>query len=310
MPVSRGGGYSGGGSSGSFSSSGSSQSTHFSKKEFPGATRYVFINRYGHSSYFYSNTEPKPKKIGEIFAMMAIWIVAACVICAMLIASSFPQKMSADYCDAKGVYYHDDAGIVLSETTFNQYMQGFYEKTGVEPYLYAITEASFPSKVYGALDKNSLEEFAYDTYLDLYEDEGHYMIFYVRASDGTELWLEMAGTDTTSLLDDTVYESFQNNMQRKLYNSEDKSLAIAECLLIMADEAFIRTSGDIFTFVLGIIIAVAAAVAITFITIAQIKQAKEINDYCNFVANGNGELNSDAPSSEATDEKINFKDYI
>ncbi len=309
MPVSRGGGFSGGGSHGSFSSNGthSSTPTHISRRPYPGATMYVFINRHGQRSQFYSAVPPKRKKLSEIIVLMSIILLVAIGLCAMLIYSSYPRKMGKGYCDATGVYFDDLAGIVKDEKKFNEAMRSFYDKTGVEPYLLTTVESKFPSSVYGKLGKDTLEEYAYDQYLDRFDDEGHYMICYVVANDGTEMWLEMAGTDTTSLLDDTVFESLQENMSTKLYNSEDKSLAIAECLLIMADEAYIRTGFDIFMFVLGILIAVGGAVGVTLGTIAQIKQAQEIDDYFNYVENGGEDIKSE---SNDNSESIDFKDYI
>ena len=267
---------------------------------------YVFINRHGRESYFYSAVEPKRKKLSEIIAMMSMIAISLIVVCLMMIFSSYPTKISDGECEASGVYYTDSADLIKDESAFNAAMKSFYEKTGAEPYLFTTTEALFPSSVYGTLSKNSLEEFAYDKYLDLFDDEGHYMICYARANDGTEMWLEMAGTDTTSLLDDEVFESFRQNMSTKLYNSEDKGLAITECLLVMADEAFVRTGSDIFIFVLAIIIAVGGAVAITLGTIQQIKQMHEINDYCDYVEGGKGKANTDTQDGV----KINFMDHI
>ena len=312
MPVSRGGGFSSGGSHGSFSSNGSNgtPSTHISSKPFPGATRYVFINRYGHSSYFYSSTEPKKKSIGEIISIMAIIFVALAFVCTMLIFSSYPTKLSEDKCNERGTYFYDVADVVKDRVSFNEKMSSFHEKTGVEPYLYTTTEMMFPSSVYGALSKDTFEAFAYDTYLDFFNDEGHYMIFYVLTNTGDRMWIEMAGTDTINLLDDEVFKSFQENMQTKLYNSEDESLAIADCLLIMADEAFVRTKSDIFMFVLAIVIAVGGTVGIVIGTISSIKQARAINDYCDYVEKGGERVKFDDDSSDKNNENIDFKDYV
>lgn len=309
MPVSRGGGFSGGSSGGSFSSNGSSSTNHstrISRKPFPGATMYVYVNRHGNRCQFYSDTPPKRRKMSEIISVMAMVLISVIVIGCMLIASSFPKMLDGEYCKATGKYYTDGAGIVKEELVFNAAMREFYKQTGIEPYLYTLTEEQFPSSVYGALNKNSLEDFAYDKYINLFSDEGHYMIYFAVANDGTELWLEMAGTDTTSLLDDDVFELFQANMQRKLYDAEDKSLAIAAAMLIMADDAFTRTDSDIFLFVIGIVVMVCGAVGIAFATIVQIKQLREINDYCDYTEKGKkGEK-----AEDTADKVADFKDYI
>lgn len=312
MPVSRGGGFSGGGTRGSFSSSGgtSTPPTHISRKAFPGATRYVFINRYGHSSYFYSAVPPKRKSIAGIICIAAIIFAALAVVCTMLIFSSFPTKLGKSDCKPLGTYFYDIAEIIDDRESFNTKMKSFYEKTGAEPYLFTTTETEFPSSVYGALTKDTLEEYAYYTYLELFDDEGHYTVFYARANDGTHMWLEMAGTDTISLLDDEVFASFQENMQTKLYNSEDKGVAIADCLLIMADEAFVRTGTDIFLFVLGIVLAVGGAVGIIIGTIFSVKGAREVNDYCDYTEKGGERVKSDENAEESKDGSIDFKDYL
>lgn len=286
MPVSRGGGFSGGGSHASFSSNGanSTPTAHISRRPFPGATMYLFINRHGQESRIYSNVPPKRKKLSEIFVLMSGILLVAIGLCVLLIHSSYPRKISARDCDATGVYYEDNAGIIEHSEAFNAAMRAFYDQTGAEPFLLTLNEANFPTSVYGQLDKESLKEYAFDYYVNRFDDdEGHYMVCYVIPNNGEYIWLEMAGTNTTALLDDTVFKSFQRNMDAKLVGNENKELAIAECLLIMADEAFVRTGFDVFIFVLGIIFAVGGAVGVTFGTIALVKQAQEINDYCDYV---------------------------
>ncbi len=289
MPVSHGGGFSGGSHGGSFSSSGSrgsgsSASHRFSMRPFPGAMMYVYIGRGGRRHQFYSSEPPKRQNIPLLITAMSIFLLAVIAFTLFASTSVFPSKISNSYCEPTGIYFHDGAGIIEDTASFNASMQAFYEATGAEPYVYTLREENFPTHAYGALTKYTLEDFAYDLYLDTFDDEGHYMIVFAKYSNGEWLWLDMAGTDTTGLIDDAAFEVFQDEMNTKLGDTAytDKGKAVAECFDLLAKEVFVVTVGDYVATILIILLGLGIAVAIIVGTVQLVKQANIINGYCDY----------------------------
>ena len=191
MPSSHGGGFGGGFSGGGgFHSSGGSHSgggtntPRFSNKSFPGATRYAYVNPAGIMCVFYYQGRPsrvKKSSITFLAVLLAFFIILSIVIPMLML----PRKLPESYCEFTGSYYSDNAGIISGSDAdeLNAAFSAFYEKTGVQPYLYTIKAENFPSK-YGSISSYTLEEYAYDLYEKKFNDEGHWLIVFVEYDTG------------------------------------------------------------------------------------------------------------------------------
>ncbi len=242
MPHSSGGGFGGGGGhSGGFHSSGGSGGSHgprFSTRPFSGARKYSYINRYGAVCVFYSVSRPTQKQkpiasiVPLIFALIIVLIVGAVVI-----ANFIPSKLSSRKCNFTGEFYADNAGIVTDVDALNESFDSFYEKTGVQPYLYTLNSSAFPSQ-YGDINKYSLEDYAYDLYLDLFNDEGHWLIVFVKYDSSPYYgWIDMAGDDTDSIITSSFFNKFQQSMQTNLNAQAKSSFNYEKAIIISMDNA-------------------------------------------------------------------------
>ncbi len=292
MAGSRGGGFSGGGGrsfsgGGGFSSSGSRGGgrTFSTRRSFPGATHYVYINAMGLNRGFYSSEVPKRKSYTGTIILFSVILVAIIAFGILAASSIYPTKLSSSYVEETGVYIKDDAGIISDTESFKEDMTLFYEKTGIEPFVYTLAESDFPDRIYGTLDKNSLEEFAYDSYYEFFADEGHYMLVFVKYADGEIMWLEMAGDDTVDLLDGQAFSIFQRSLTSAIAGDEDFGKAVSKCLLDMSEYAFEITSEDKSGRVAIIIVFSFLAVLIVCGAVSSIRQIKMVNEYCDYQEN-------------------------
>jgi len=90
--------------------------------------------------------------------------------------------MDDDFCKKTDSYYTDNIGVVEQSSVMIQGLKKFYEATGVQPYIYFTDNLG---------NRQDIEDFAYDTYLDLFnKDEGHLLlVFYQKYNDEWQLMI-------------------------------------------------------------------------------------------------------------------------
>lgn len=184
MPHSSGGGSHSGGShsssSHSHSSGGGSHSSGpnivRSSKPFSGAHRYVYY-RHHRPQYYYSN-EPKSSSQGSAdflsylmtVGILSIFIIIGVLLLTSVIHISRPVTMPSD----NEVRIEDRLDILSDsdESMLQAALESFRDKTGVVPAVITDSNASWSSYY---LD---LENYAYDLYVNNFEDEKHWLIVY------------------------------------------------------------------------------------------------------------------------------------
>ena len=300
MPSSHGGGFGGGGGGGSFgggfhssggSGGGQPRGPRVSNRPFPGARRYSYINSRGMMVFFYSDTVPRKTSLRSTILLYGGLIIFFVVLAVFLITAAVPKKMSKIYINPTSSYYEDNAGIVTKTDDLNAEFNSFYELTGVQPYLYTINAENFP-KQYGSITKYSLEDFAYDLYLDLFNDEGHWLIVFVKYDDEPYfVWIDMAGDNTQNLINDSFFNRFQRDMQHYLNHATLSNSNMDYCDAIVTSfkysEEYVldmneEARGQIIMYVVifGGLVALMA-----YVLIKSIQQALRINGYVNFTKN-------------------------
>lgn len=227
MPHSSGGGSHGGGShsssfhSSSGSSSGSSGPTRqTSAKPFPGAARYYYYNRAGHLGYFYSNMNPRQEyaKVSPVRSTIftAILGIPLGLLFLLMVFSAYgtPSRLSTG--ESAVIEIQDRAELLTEseETRLQNLLRDFFAQTGITPGVVTGWNEDWKPNY------SSLENYAYDLYVNSYPDETHWLLVYTTGRDGGEFdewyWEGMQGDDTDSILSETVVDQFTQELQRDL----------------------------------------------------------------------------------------------
>ena len=116
------------------------------------------------------------------------------------------QPMPSQYLVEIDEYYYDGANCLVSaagQYSVEQSLKNFYAKTGVQPYLYIDDDLNGNSNP----DFDAVEQFMYDKYYELFEDEGHILVLYFEYANGEYNTWYMCGNDSYDLvMDDEACE--------------------------------------------------------------------------------------------------------
>lgn len=297
MPHSHGGGssggFGGGGGGGSFRSGSSASGPRYSKnRPFPGAHRYYYINPLGARCYFYYAGVPQRKTMASVLVPLIIALLVVVIISTVLLATIFPRKLGASRCKYNGTLV-DDPDDFFSETdeqTLKASLTAFYKKTGIEPYVYAFDTKRMPEleTVGKYLSADLLEAYAYDKYLDLFDDEGHYLVViaFETDSNGTIaewMWIDMAGDNTDRIIDDYDFIKFQKNMNRNFDSKEmSKAVAVSKAFDESTKTVMKINSVDMFSIGISLVVIVFLFIMIIYSLVKSVQQVKEFNAYCDY----------------------------
>ncbi len=116
------------------------------------------------------------------------------------------QPMPSQYLVEIDEYYYDGPGAIGSaagQYSLEKSLVGFYEKTGVQPYLYIAGEIDGNTKP----DFDDIERFMNDKYYELFRDEGHILVLYFEYETGEYNTWYMCGDDAYNhVMDDEACE--------------------------------------------------------------------------------------------------------
>ncbi len=172
---------------------------------------------------------------------------------------------------SKTAYYTDEDGDwIHSASKLEKGLSHFYDKTGVQPYIYILKNGSETSV--DALNKKSS-----DLYDQLFSDEGHFLLVFCDAGDGTFNCGYTIGTKARTVLDDEalgVLEDELNNAYNNASSDEevfsDAFYNTADTIMKAADsEAKSAATGKVVLVVVG----VAAAGGIAYAVVRNKKKA-------------------------------------
>jgi len=126
-------------------------------------------------------------------------------------------------------YYTDELDWIGNSTTLTTGMKNFYKQTGVQPYLYltdTIDGSHSPTEA-------QVEQFAYDTYDNLFADEAHLLLIFFEYGDAYHTWY-VAGTQAKTVLDSEAMDILLDCIDRYYY---DQSLTDEQMFSKAFDEA-------------------------------------------------------------------------
>ncbi len=216
MPHSSGGGShsSGSHSSSSYSggSSGSSSPSVY-RSYHAGTRRYVYYQN--NRPYYYYSTEKVKEPESWSLPAVIIFLVAFLLLSIPLWFWSVdtPSKLETDY-DTKIVIADNiDVMTEAEEADLLTKLREFQEVTGITPAILTVKNEEWESHY------DSLENYAYDYYVNAYTDERHWLIVY-STDGGTDFddwhWEGMQGDATDHIITSAVSDNFNNVMQKEL----------------------------------------------------------------------------------------------
>ena len=214
-----GGGHGGGGSHGG-SSSGTRSMPTARRSYFAGSTPYVRYHN-GRMDVLYADRDiTKTKKQDIVSNIITILIITAFM--AVFAFGTFgsmsglfraPKKLKTDYDTT--IIIEDNIGVITDKAAMEKVLSDFLETTGITPAFITVSNESW-------VHYTSLENYAYDLYVNTFDDEKHWLIVYSQSahtsSDGFVdwYWEGMQGDDTDNIITDYSAGVFTDLMQKYL----------------------------------------------------------------------------------------------
>ncbi|MDD4781777.1 MAG: hypothetical protein PHT02_14400 [Tissierellia bacterium] len=170
-------------------------------------------------------------------------------------------------------YYTDELDWIKKPSQLTVGLKNFYEKTGVQPYLY-ITDT-----VNGSHNPTSeeLDEFARNLYNELFEDEAHLLLVFFEYDPGQYMDRYVAGTQAKTVIDMEAADILLDYIDRYYYDnslSEDEFFSLAfdkagERIMTVTKSPWINV---------WMIVGIAAIIVILFIWWKKAKEKKELEE--------------------------------
>ena len=231
MPHSGGGGSHGGGSHGGSHGGGSSgprRSNHY----FPGSRRYRRHYYDGRpDTYFYSDGRPQKTSKASIALVAVVGIFTAAIFCVPVMGNS-ARKLKEKY-TRPATRIVDTIDIISNDAELEEALEEYNDITGVCPVVQTIYTEDYQ------MNYGDLESYAYDTYLQMFSDEQHYLIVYAIPKDQRDAyvagslsvpdyeWEAMIGDETDNLYNESL---FIHRVQNGLEEGKNPGVVTAEVI--------------------------------------------------------------------------------
>ena len=226
-------------SSSSHHSSSYSSSSHHSSSyhsRYNGGPRFYYFGgtRYSGSSGYsggYSNT---PKKSGTS-VWKKIWLV---ILILIIIGALLPddkntssgsgggitkstvnrERFDSSSYQKSDVWYRDELNWITNPTTLHRGMEHFYDKTGVQPFLYITDDVGTK----GYASDSQLEKFGNEIYDKYFDDECHLVVvFYEKDKKYRSFYV--TGTQAKTVIDDEAGEILLDYIDHYYYSDYEES---------------------------------------------------------------------------------------
>lgn len=109
-------------------------------------------------------------------------------------------------------YYTDKLGWINNQTKLLAGMKNFYQKTGVQPYLYLTDTINGSHQPTNAM----VEEFAYAVYDGLFTDEAHFLLIFFEYQDQYTTWY-LSGNQAKTVMDAEATDILLDYVDRYYY---------------------------------------------------------------------------------------------
>ena len=196
----RGGGGSGGshGGGGGHFNYGSSRGGGHSRGGGRSSSNYSPVYR---TSYY----RPMTPLGGTLSIVLAIIVIVAGLVAArpnIQQSTVERSKLDSSLCTKVDTWYQDDINWIHDEKTLLRGLKTFYDKTGVQPYLW-ITD-----NINGKIKPNTsdFETALKSKYLELFKDEGHVIVCFMESNPSVYATYYWAGSAAKGVIDDEAGE--------------------------------------------------------------------------------------------------------
>lgn len=150
------------------------------------------------------------------------------------VSDTVRQKLDSGDVVKTGWYTDEDGDWIHDASRLERGLSHFYEKTGVQPYVYILKNGSVTNV--DALNKRSAE-----LYDELFEDEGHFLLVFCDDGNGGYNCGYTIGTKAREVLDDeamSVLKSALNNA----YNNADTDEEVFSDAFYVTGEAIMKAA--------------------------------------------------------------------
>ncbi len=255
MPHSSGGGSHGGGSHGGSHSSSGGGSASRSTTYFKGSHHYAYYKD-GKIHHFYNKEPITPeylKKQDRNYRIAkTIWFCFYGLFLTMFILGTVFSKANrpeTTYHD-KDIIINDDLDLISEKEEKELYktLEEFQDKSNVTPYILVISNDVWEDNY------TSLQNYAYDTYLELFDDEMHWLIVYSTDEDDEWedwYWEGMQGDYTDPVLTTHNTDAFTKLLHKEI--SKPK-ISLGEALndsFEMLNDTMYDTHFELFNLIIG-----------------------------------------------------------
>ena len=290
---SRGGSFGGGGyssrssSSRSYSSGSSRTSRSYGHNGYgtywgtPRTSGPVIINNSGNRNYNspgnngnYSNIPNNSKNQSSVgcvhIALIFVMILSLVILLfntVSLIDNDTKDRTKLNANVNETGYYTDELSWINDSSTLKEGMKYFYEKTGVQPYLYITDDV-------GGSFYDYAEEFANNKYDELFSDEAHLLVIFHEKNDWYDTYC-LAGSTADTVIDAEARMILLDTLDEYYYDSSlDDNKYFSKSFKDAADEIMKSHSSNIGAVIIPLFIFVIALIAELSI-LSKAKKAKK-----------------------------------
>ena len=213
MPHSSGGGSHSSGSHSSSSYSGGKSTPSVYKTYHSGTKRYVYYQN-NRPRYYYSKEKVKMPTAWKLPVAITVLVVLV-LFCILSFSWSVitPSKLEMDYDTEIVIDDNIDIMTEAEESDLTAKLKEFQDITGITPAILTVKNKKWESHY------DSLENYAYDYYVNAFSDECHWLIVY-STDGGTEFedwhWEGMQGDLTDNIITSEVSDHFNDVMQKEV----------------------------------------------------------------------------------------------
>ena len=180
-----------------------------SRDSFEGARKYVYYKD-NQPQYYYSDYETDTLKRRK---RLKVWIPVLVLVLLMIIVALKPRALSTDY--DSDILINDRLGVIDDEGSLLSALEAFRDETGITPCIITTTNDRW-EKHY-----DDLASFAFDVYVNTFEDERHWLLMYSQPEDPDPefddwYWEGVQGDDTVYILTEDSADEFGMTLQKYL----------------------------------------------------------------------------------------------
>ena len=222
------------------------------------------------------------------FINIVVWIVIGIIVIAALAIGSDSkasggvtkstvnrEKLQSSSLVESDQYFCDELDWISDPVTLRSGMEHFYEKTGVQPFLY-ITD-----NVGGSPTDDRLEAFGNEVYDKYFSDEAHLVVLFYEKS-GSYRSCYIAGKEAKTVVDDEAGEILLDYIDHYYYSDFDEATFFSKSFYEAADRMMRITPS--YGWIAGIFVLVLAIVIVLFVwwkkkkkhKLDEMKQAQDI----------------------------------